>query len=446
MTRVRPAGEPEVLGLLEAYAAEVRERFAGEADCCSLEPLVGDDVELFALCEDGRLVGCAGLRPLGGGAVELKRMYIAPEARGHGLGRGFLDGLEAEARRRGYTRVRLDTGEPMPEAQALYRSAGYREIPDYNGNSAAAFWFEKELAAAAAEPAPAWKVWVALATIYIVWGSTYLAIRVMVETIPPMLGAGARFLLAGAVFWLFLRLRRGSAAVRVGRPQLLAAAATGGLLLVGGNGLVTLAEQDIPSSLAALIIASVPLWVVLFRFGSGEKPSRLTLLGVAIGFVGVAILMLPGERPEGATVAGFFLCVAAAASWATGSYYSRRWPLPSDSFVSTAWQMICGGAVMLALGLGAGELGGFSPAEVSGRSLAGWLFLVTAGSWMAFTAYVWLLRNAPISKVATYAYVNPMVAIFLGWALLSEEITAAIIAGASLIVASVALVVTRETA
>ena len=442
MTRVRPAGEPEVLPLLEAYAAEVRRRFEGAVAACSLEPLVDDDVELFALCEDGRLAGCAGLRPLGDGVAELKRMYVAPEARGHGVGRRFLDGLEAEARARGFTRLRLDTGAPMPEAQALYRSAGYREIPDYNGNTAAAYWFEKELAPPAA---PGWKVWLALATIYVVWGSTYLAIRVMVETIPPLLGAGARFFLAGGAFWLFLRVRRGAAAVQVGRPQVLAAAATGSLLLFGGNGLVTIAEQDIPSALAALIIASVPLWVVLFRFGSGERPSRLTLVGVAIGFVGVAILMLPGERPDGATAGGFVLVLLAAASWATGSYYSRGWPLPSDSLVSTAWQMICGGALMLVLGLAAGELGGFSLADVSGRSLAGWLFLVVAGSWMAFTAYVWLLRNAPISKVATYAYVNPMVAIFLGWALLSEEITATIIAGASLIVASVALVVTRES-
>ena len=431
-----------MLPLLEAYAAEVRERFDGEIDCCSLEPLVDDDVDLFAWCEGGRFVGCAGLRPLEGGAAELKRMYIAPEARGHGNGRRFLDGLEEEARRRGYTRLRLDTGAPMPEAQALYRSAGYREIPDYNGNTAAALWFEKQLAP---EPAPGWKVWVALATIYIVWGSTYLAIRVMVETIPPLLGAGARFFLAGLAFWLFLRVRRGGPAIRVNRAQLAAAGATGALLLLGGNGLVTIAEQDVPSALAALIIASEPLWIVLFRFGSRERPSGLTLLGVAIGFVGVAILMLPGERPEGATVGGLLLCVLAAASWATGSYYSRGWSLPKDSIVSTAWQMMLGGALMLAIAVGAGELSGFSLAEVSGRSLAGWLFLVVAGSWMAFTAYVWLLQNAPISKVSTYAYVNPMVAIFLGWALLSEEITATIIAGASLIVASVALVVTRES-
>jgi drug/metabolite transporter (DMT)-like permease/GNAT superfamily N-acetyltransferase len=442
VTSLRPAAEPEVAPLLEAYAAEVRERFDGGPACCSLDPLVDDDVELFALCHDGRLVGCAGLRPLGDGAAELKRMYVAPAARGHGHGRRLLAEIEAAARERGYTRLRLDTGEPMPEAQALYRSAGFREIPDYNGNAAAAFWFEKELAP---EAAPAWKVWGALSIVYVVWGATYLGIRVVVETIPPMLSAGARFLVAGAAFWLFLRVRRGAAAVRITRPQFLAAAATGALLLLGGNGLVTLAERDIPSALAALIIASVPLWVVLFRFISGERPTTLTLLGVAIGFVGVAILMLPGERPEGATVGGFVLLLLAAASWATGSYYSRGWPLPRDAFVSTSWQMIIGGVVMLAIALVAGEFNGFSPADVSGRSLAGWLFLVGAGSLMAFTAYVWLLQNAPISKVATYAYVNPMVAIFLGWALLSEEITATIIAGASLIVASVALVVTRET-
>lgn len=439
----RHAHEPEVVALLDRYVAEVRERFAGRGVCCSLDPVAADFVVLY---DDGRPIALGGLRELGGGVGELKRMYVAPEARGRGHGRRVLERLEDEARERGLERLRLDTGEPMPEAQELYRSAGFHEIPDYNGNGAAALWFEKELGTVdgAAAP-PAWKVWLALATVYIVWGATYLAIRVMVETIPPLVGAGARFLLAGAAFWLVLRVRRGAAAVRVGRPQMLAAGATGGLLLLGGNGLVTIAEQDVPSALAALIIASVPLWVVLFRFGSGERPSRLTLLGVAIGFAGVAVLMLPGERPEGATLLGLVLLLAAAASWATGSYYSRRWPLPEDSLVSTSWQMILGGALMLVLGMAAGELGGFALGEVSGHSLAGWIFLVVCGSWMAFTAYVWLLRNAPISKVATYAYVNPMVAIFLGWALLSEEITATIIAGASLIVASVALVVTRET-
>ena len=145
VSELRPVAEPDVARLLNAYAEEVRERFDGGVACCSLDPLVDDDVELFAICRDGRWVGCAGLRPLGGGVAELKRMYVAPEARGTGLGRRLLSEVEAAARERGYTRVRLDTGEPMPEAQALYRSAGYREIPDYNGNPAATYWAEKEL-------------------------------------------------------------------------------------------------------------------------------------------------------------------------------------------------------------------------------------------------------------------------------------------------------------
>jgi drug/metabolite transporter (DMT)-like permease len=293
--------------------------------------------------------------------------------------------------------------------------------------------------------APAWKLWGALWIVYLVWGSTYLAIRVMVETVPPLLGAGFRFLVAGAVFYAFLAVRRGARAVRFTGPELLAATAAGTLLCFGGNGLVTVAEQDVPSGIAATLIASVPLWIILFRRLSRDPINRIALLGVLIGFAGVGVLMLPGERPDGLSIGPMLVVVAAAACWAIGSYYARGWSLPRDTMLSTALQMVTSGAIMVVVGAGFGEFGDLQPSEFSTKSIAGFIWLVTAGSLVAYTAYTWLLKNAPISKVATYAYVNPVVAIFLGWILLDESITATIAVGATLIVASVALVVSRES-
>jgi drug/metabolite transporter (DMT)-like permease len=286
----------------------------------------------------------------------------------------------------------------------------------------------------------------ALATIYVVWGSTYLAIRVMVEDIPPLLGASVRYLLAGAVVWLYLRLRNGREGVRVSARELAGCAVVGVLLLIGGNGLVTIAEQDVPSGLAALLIASEPLFIVLLRWLARERPSQTTVISVVVGFAGVALLVLPGERPEGAPLGGVLLVLAAAALWALGSFASPRLTLPDDAFLSTAVQMLVGGALMALMGLAAGEAGGLDPAAVSADSLLALLYLASAGSVLAFSAYVWLLQNAPISTVSTYAYVNPVIAIFLGWLILSEEITPFVVAGATVIVASVAVVVRHESA
>jgi drug/metabolite transporter (DMT)-like permease len=289
------------------------------------------------------------------------------------------------------------------------------------------------------------RVWIALGSIYLIWGSTYLAIRVMVETVPPLLGAGFRFLIAGAVFYVVLRWRRGADAVRFTRANLWATTAAGTLLCFGGNGLVTVAEQNVPSGIAATLIASVPLWIILFRRLSNDPINRIALLGVLIGFAGVGVLMLPGERPDGVPFGSMLVVVAAAACWAIGSYYPRRWPLPADVFLSTALQMLTSGVVMIVVGAVFGEFGSVDVSGFSLESIAGFVWLVTAGSLVAYTAYVWLLKNAPISKVSTYAYVNPVVAIFLGWILLDESITGTIVIGATLIVASVALVVSRET-
>jgi drug/metabolite transporter (DMT)-like permease len=290
-----------------------------------------------------------------------------------------------------------------------------------------------------------WLAWAALATIYIVWGSTYLAIRVMVETIPPLLGAGFRFAFAGAAFLTVLSLRGGAGRVRVSRRQLGAAALVGTLLCFGGNGLVTVAEQDVPSGLAALVIGSVPLWVVILRLIDRQRVPSATLAGVMLGFAGLAVLVLPGDRPGDAPLWGVLLIVAAAILWASGSFYSTRLPLPDDALVSTAWQMLLGGLGMIIVGFIAGEGSGLDLSAFSGDSILAFSYLTVVGALLAYTAYTWLLRNAPISTVATYAYVNPVIAIFLGWAILSEEITATVVAGAVLIVVSVAAVVREES-
>ena len=288
-------------------------------------------------------------------------------------------------------------------------------------------------------------LWAALLTIYIVWGSTYLAIRVMVETMPPLLAAGVRFAVAGAIFWLILRLRRGSGAMRVTRRQAGYAALAGTLLCFGGNGLVTVAEQEVPSGLTALIIGAVPLIVVLLRTAEGDRPALPTLAGVAIGFVGLAVLVVPGDRPGDAPLWGVLLILAAAVSWALGSYYSPRMELPADPLVSTSLQMLFGGAGMLVVGSLAGELDEFDPGAFSGDSVLALVYLIFIGGLLAYTAYTWLLQNAPISTVTTYAYVNPVIAVLLGWAILEEEITAAVVIGAAAIVLSVAMVVRRES-
>ena len=288
-----------------------------------------------------------------------------------------------------------------------------------------------------------WQIWGALWIVYIVWGSTYLAIRIMVETVPPLLGAGVRFFVAGGLLVLFLALRRGFRAVRPSRGELLSALAVG-LLLPGANAVVSVAEQEVPSNLAALLIGSVPLWVILLRAATGERVSARSAVAVLIGFAGVALLVRPGEQSGDATVAGLLACVGAAVMWASGSFASPRLTLPRDPLVSVGWQMLLGGLVILVVGLGAGEAGDVH--SFSLRSVAALAYLVVFGSWVAYTAYAWLLQNAPISRVATYAYVNPVVAIVLGWLVLDELVTGTTILGAAVIVASVALVVRTEPA
>jgi len=288
-------------------------------------------------------------------------------------------------------------------------------------------------------------VWAALVAVYIVWGSTYLAIRVTVRTIPPLLSASIRFLIAGAVLYL-LTFRRGDAAGDRPRPvHWRTAFIIGAAMLFGGNGLVSIAEQRVPSSLAALIIASVPLWMVLIRgLVLRERVRLLEVAGLVIGFGGIVLLADPfGEG--GGDLVGIGTLLVAALCWAGGSLYARRAPLPARPLVGTAMEMLAGGAVLAVIGTATGEWRGFDPGAVSLESLLALGFLIVFGSLVGFASYVWLLRVTSTSLVSTYAYVNPVVAVLLGWAILGEAVTARTLMAGAVIVAAVALIVSASS-
>ncbi|WP_243709478.1 EamA family transporter [Micromonospora sp. 15K316] len=292
-------------------------------------------------------------------------------------------------------------------------------------------------------------VWTALLLVYLLWGSTYLGIRIAVETMPPLASAAARFAVAALVLALVLRIRRGPGALRVDRRHLASAGLVGLLLLAGGNGLVVLAESGppgvaLPSGIAALLVATVPLLVVLLRSATGDRPRIWTFAGVSLGFVGLVLLVLPGGGTDAVPLAGALTVVAGAASWSIGSFLSGRLPMPADPFVATVYEMAAGAVALILLSAGRGELRDFHPAQVSGRSWLALGYLMVAGSLVAFTAYVWLLQNAPLSLVSTYAYVNPAVAVALGAVLAAEPITGQVLLGGAVIVAGVALVVSTE--
>jgi drug/metabolite transporter (DMT)-like permease len=292
-------------------------------------------------------------------------------------------------------------------------------------------------------------IWTALAVVYVLWGSTYLGIRVAVESLPALTSASLRFVAAAAVLALVLRVRRGPGALRVDRRQLASAALVGLLLLAGGNGMVVLAESGppgtaVPSGIAALLVATVPLLVVLLRCATGDRPRYWTFAGVSVGFLGLVLLVLPSDGSGAVPLAGALTVVAAATSWSIGSFVSGRLPMPADPFVATVYEMIAGGLALFVLAASRGELRDFDPAAVTGRSWLALAYLMVAGSLIAFTAYVWLLQHAPISLVATYAYVNPVVAVALGALLAAEPITAQVLLGGAVIIAGVAVVVSTE--
>ncbi|HSL65821.1 MAG TPA: EamA family transporter [Gaiellaceae bacterium] len=286
-----------------------------------------------------------------------------------------------------------------------------------------------------------WKLVTALWTVYLVWGSTYLAIKVSVETMPAFLSAGTRFLLAGSLLATIL-LATGRS-IRVTRRELASSALLGLSLLTLGVGMVTLAETRIDSSIAAMIAGSVPLQVILLRTLARERVALATRLSVLVGLVGLGLIVVPGG--EGASSAvGLAIMLGASVSWSLGSFFGHRLPLPRDGFVATTWEMLSAGLFLVVLGAAAGELGSVDAAAFSARSLAAWLYLGVVGSLVGFTAYAWLLRNAPISRVVTHQYVNPLVAIVLGALLLDERLTLTVAAGAALVVGSVFVAVRQE--
>ena len=285
--------------------------------------------------------------------------------------------------------------------------------------------------------------WIALAAVYFVWGSTYLAIRYAIESIPPLSSAALRFTLAGLILLGFLAIRRGPSALRVTGRQLASAALIGTLLLLGGNGFVVLSEQYIPSGTSALLVASVPLWIVVWRAVAKDRPTARMLVGVLIGFAGLVVLMRPGGGSAHNYVLGVVLVLIASVSWAFGSVASKVWLTPpKDPFVDSAYQMVFGGIGCAMAAALHGEH--FHPGAVTGTSVWATVYLVGAGSLVAFSSYVWLLKNAPISTVATYAYVNPVVAVALGALFLSETITLAVVVGGLIVVLGVAVVIATE--
>jgi drug/metabolite transporter (DMT)-like permease len=287
-------------------------------------------------------------------------------------------------------------------------------------------------------------LWLAMATVYVVWGSTYLAIRVVIETMPPMLSAGVRFLVAAGIVGMILIGRSGFDVLRVERHRAAAAAFVGVLLLVGGNGGVVLGEKTVASGIAALLVAMVPLWVVVLRALTGDRPRSRTVIGVLIGFVGLTILIVPSGDAGTTTVGGILLIIGASLSWSIGSLLAGRVAVPANPFVTTFYEMLAGGSVLVLIGLVAGETKDVDFGAISGRSWLALAYLVLMGSVVAFSAYVWLLHHAPISLVATYAYVNPVIAVLLGALILNEPITAAVVAGGAVIVLGVVLVVSKE--
>jgi drug/metabolite transporter (DMT)-like permease len=284
------------------------------------------------------------------------------------------------------------------------------------------------------------RIWAALGAVYLIWGSTYLAIRFAIETMPPFLMGGLRFLIAGAVLFAIRRLLGDRPP---SKTEWRSAGVVGLFLLTGGNGCVVFAEQWVPSSLTALLLASTPLWIVLLDWlrPGGHRPTGRALLGVLVGFGGVALLIGPGELAVGGQreLVGALIVVLGALLWAAGSLYGRGAALPSSPLLGTSMEMLIGGAGLLILGTLAGQWNQFNPAAFSTKSSAAFIYLIVFGAWIAFSAYVWLLKNAPTPLVATYAYVNPVVAIVLGSLLAGEAVTPRTVLAAAIILGAVVL-------
>ena len=292
----------------------------------------------------------------------------------------------------------------------------------------------------ASRTSPRTQVILAFTIVYIIWGSTYLAIRFAVATMPPFLMAGVRFLIAGAILYFWMRLRGGE------RPTFVhwrSALIIGGLLLLGGNGIVSWAELQVPSGLAALLVAMVPLWMALLDWlrPGGVRPNALAIVGLVIGFAGVALLASQAESSgSGPQLIGILALLVASICWAAGSLYARSAPFPKTQLLGTGMEMLAGGALLVILASATGEWGQVHLEAISLKSALALVFLIIFGSLVAFSAYVWLLHHVSAARVSTYAYVNPVVAVFLGWAFASEQITPITLISAAIIIAAVVLI------
>jgi drug/metabolite transporter (DMT)-like permease len=289
--------------------------------------------------------------------------------------------------------------------------------------------------------APAKHVWAALLIVYVVWGSTYLGIKIAVETIPPLLAAGSRFFVASALLAAILVSR--GASLRVTSAELRACAIAGGLLLGLGVGLVHVAETRIDSSIAAMIAGTVPLQIIVLRIVAGENPARATRLSTLTGLVGLGLVVAPGLG-AGSTALGLAIMISASMSWTLGSFLSKRLALPSDPFIASVYEMATGGTILLLGAAAFGEYGEVGSSTFALHSLLAWAYLVVMGSIVGFSAYAWLLRAAPISLVVTHQYVNPLVAIALGMAFLGERPSPWTLAGAALVIGAVYVAIRAE--
>jgi drug/metabolite transporter (DMT)-like permease len=290
------------------------------------------------------------------------------------------------------------------------------------------------------------RIGLAFLSIYTIWGSTYLAIRFAIETFPPFLMAAIRFLIAGGVLYAWMRFR---GTPRPTRTNWKAATIVGGLLLLGGNGGVTKAEQVIPSGLTAVLITIVPIWMALVELLRKDRivPTRHVVLGLVLGFGGVILLVGPGDLAGSGALNPLWVGVLllASLSWAIGSVYSRKSSLPKTPLLGSGMEMLAGGILLLVASLASQEWAGFQPRNVSVLSLVSFIYLIVFGSLIAFSSYVWLLTKTTSARVSTYAYVNPVVAVFLGYLLAGEQLTLRTLLASSIIVIAVVVITTFKS-
>lgn len=296
------------------------------------------------------------------------------------------------------------------------------------------------------KPASRAQIIAAFASIYLIWGSTYLAIRYAVQTIPPFIMGGLRFVVSGALLYIWARYR---GAPRPARVHWRNAIIAGAFLLLGGNGAVVWAEQFVPSGLTALLVSILPFWLVIIEWvrPPRRRPHGAVLIGLVLGFIGIIVLVGPANlgghgdiRPAGAVV-----LILGSLSWAIGSFYSRDAELPGSGLLTTGMEMLGGGALLLIVGALSGELGQFDMHRISKASAAGLLYLVTFGSLLGFTSYIWLLDKVSPARLGTYAYVNPVVAVILGWAIAGERFSLRTVVAAVIVICAVALITTARS-